>query len=381
MTRPQTHYLTVREEDGKVVLELRDTWRLASLEALAASVEGLCATRPVRNGKKVVLDGSRLEALDTAGAMTALSSVERCGGTLAEVSLTGFDDRHRRIAELVARRLGERGEIPLEPPRLDPLQRVGSVTLRGLRYFVRLVSFLGECLSGLASTMVRPATLRLKECAIQFERVCVDALGIVSLVMLLIGIVVAYLFAAQIEKYGANIFIVDGVSIAMARELSPIIVAIILAGRSGSAFAAQIGSMKLNEEVDAMRVLGLSPLRVLVLPRIVALVLAMPLLTFVGDVVGVLGGMVIADRYLDVSPATFTERLQFAFSTDHLFVGLSKAPVFALFIAVIGCLKGLTVENNTRSVGINTTATVVQSIVCVILLNAGFAVVFQELGI
>ena len=215
----------------------------------------------------------------------------------------------------------------------------------------------------------------------QLESGCIDAIPIVALVTFLIGIVISYLFGAQIEKYGGNIFIVDAAALAMCRELSPILVAIIVAGRSGSAFTAQIGTMKLNEEIDAMVTLGLSPMQVLVLPRVFALMLAMPLLVFVGDVVGICGSMLIADLRLGVTGVTFLERLQVVLPERAVYVGLGKAPVFAMFIAIIGCHLGMTVENNARSVGESTTATVVRSIVAVILLNAVFAIMFMEWGI
>jgi phospholipid/cholesterol/gamma-HCH transport system permease protein len=203
----------------------------------------------------------------------------------------------------------------------------------------------------------------------------------VALVTFLIGVVVAYLSAMQLQKYGANIFIVDGIGLTMARELSPVLVAIIVAGRSGSAFTAQIGAMKINEEIDALQALGLSPIHVLVLPRLIALILAMPLLTFVGDVIGIAGGALIANEMLGITPITFYERLQTVLPLKAYLVGLGKAPVFAAVIALIGCRMGFRVENTATSVGINTTSTVVQSIVSVILLDAAFAVIFQKLGI
>jgi phospholipid/cholesterol/gamma-HCH transport system permease protein len=221
----------------------------------------------------------------------------------------------------------------------------------------------------------------LKELFIQLEQCGLNAVPVVTLVMFLIGTVIAYLFAGQIEKYGANIFIVDGVTIAICRELSPVIVAIIVAGRSGSAFTAQLGTMKLNEEVDALFTLGLSRMRVLIIPRVTALFICLPILVAVGDLIGILGGIAVADFRLGVLPETFIQRMHEVLKIKHVMVGLIKAPIFAIFIAIIGCKMGLTVENNARSVGLNTTSTVVQSIVSVILLNAGFAVLFVELGI
>jgi len=209
----------------------------------------------------------------------------------------------------------------------------------------------------------------------------VNAIPVVALVTFLIGVVMAYMLGLQAEKYGANIFVVDGVALGMAREFSPLIVATIMAGRSGAAFTAQLGTMKLTEEIDAIRTLGLSPAQVLVVPRVLALVLVLPLLVFVGDIAGMAGAMLMANATLDIPPQAFIDRLQVALSPRHYVIGIAKAPVFALFIAVIGCRMGMSVSRDTRSIGINTTSTVVQGIVAVILLDAIFAVVFQELGL
>jgi phospholipid/cholesterol/gamma-HCH transport system permease protein len=229
--------------------------------------------------------------------------------------------------------------------------------------------------------VITPGSLRFKELFVQLEQVGLNAIPICALITFLIGIVIAYLTGVQLEYYGANIFIVDGVSIAMCRELSPILVAIVVAGRSGSAFTAQLGTMKLNEEIDALQVLGLSPVRVLVMPRIIALMVSLPLLVFFGDIFGILGGILVADFRLGVTGATFIQRIQAVLEMKHVIVGLIKAPVFAYFIAIIGCRMGLNVEKNAKSVGVSTTRTVVRSIVAVILLNAAFAVLLSELGI
>jgi len=221
----------------------------------------------------------------------------------------------------------------------------------------------------------------VKELTAQLEQVCLDAIPVVVLVTFLIGVVFAYLLGLQSEKYGANIYIVDGVGIGTCRELSPIIVAVIIAGRSGAAFTAQLGTMLLTEEIDAMRALGLAPMQVLVMPRLIALAVALPLLVFVGDVASIGGAMAVAGPMLDVTPTTFITRLHTALPVRHVVVGLGKAPVFALFIAVIGCYMGMNASRDTRSIGINTTSTVVQGIVAVILLDAFFAVFFNEVDI
>jgi phospholipid/cholesterol/gamma-HCH transport system permease protein len=194
----------------------------------------------------------------------------------------------------------------------------------------------------------------------------------------LVGMVFAHLLAIQIEKYGANIFIVDGVALAVARELAPLLTAILVAGRSGAAFTAQIGAMKVTEELDAISTLGLSPFHVLVLPRMLAIVVAMPLLTFFGDLLGLLGAALIAAQQLDITLFTFFSRLKDVLPLDSVLYGLYKAPVFAIAIALIACRNGFAVTRDARSVGERTTATVVQSLVAVILINALFAVLSQE---
>ncbi len=223
--------------------------------------------------------------------------------------------------------------------------------------------------------------LSAKKFSAQLEQFCIRAIPVPSLVTMLIGVVIAYLLGLQAEKYGANIFVVDGVAIGVTRELSPIIVAVIVAGRSGAAFTAQLGSMRLTEEIDAIRTLGLDPMQVVVVPRVLALVVALPLLVFIGDVMSIVGAMFVAGPMLDITPLTFIDRLREELQLKHVVVGLIKAPVFALFIAVIGCRMGLAVERDTRAVGVATTSTVVQSIVSVILLDAAFAVLFQQLDI
>jgi phospholipid/cholesterol/gamma-HCH transport system permease protein len=185
----------------------------------------------------------------------------------------------------------------------------------------------------------------------------------------------------QAQQYGATIFVVDGVGIAICRELSPILVAVIVAGRSGAAFTAQIGAMKVQEETDAISTLGLSPIQVLVIPRLVAIVVGLPLLVFVGDLAGIGGGIVISSLQLDISPTMFVNRLHAVLPMSAFVVGVAKAPVFAAFIATIACRMGMSVERDARSVGEHTTSTVVQSIVWVIVLDAVFAVVLQRLGI
>jgi len=271
--------------------------------------------------------------------------------------------------------------VPRPHRRPPALARLGAIAHAFWLQLSGHVSFLGFVLVELGRALADPRRLRWRELLTQMSRVCVSAVPVIALVTALIGLVFAYLLGLQAEQYGANIFVVDGVALGMTREFSPLIVATIVAGRSGASFAAQLGTMRLNEETDAIRVLGLSIAQVLVVPRVLALVLSLPLLVFVGDIAGLAGAALIADTMLDVTPATFVARLQEALAPRHAIIGLVKAPVFALLIAVIGCRMGMTGPRDTRTIGINTTSTVVQSIVGVILIDALFAVVLQEMGL
>ena len=227
------------------------------------------------------------------------------------------------------------------PPRaLSPVARVGKAAAGGADLLIGHVEFFGRTLAAIGRVLLRPRTLRVHELFAQLSQVGVTAIPVVVLVTFLIGVVMAYLLGIQAEKYGANIFVVDGVALGMTREFSPLIVATIMAGRSGAAFTAQLGTMKLTEEIDAIRTLGLDPAQVLVLPRVLALVITLPLLVFVGDVAGLAGAMMMAGTMLDIPPQAFVDRLQLALSPRHYVIGIVKAPVFALFIAVIGCRMG-----------------------------------------
>lgn len=372
-----SRWTTVRNESGSVVLGLEGDWTLVNLQAVHSSLEELA---PEVVTSVTVVDASALGALDTAGSMTLLRYLERGKRDLKSVTIRNFRPKNAEVLELARKSISEvHSEGHPETPKF--FVELGKATFDVFYAVESILRFVGLTFMELLRALVHPASLRLKELFVQVESCGLNAVPIVFLVNFLIGIVIAYLSGVQLEYYGANVFVVDGVGLAVVRELSPILVAIIVAGRSGSAFTAQIGSMKLNEEVDAIATLGLSPVRVLVMPRLLALIFVMPILVFVGDIAGILGGMLIADLRLGVTGATFVDRLRIALTMTHVFAGLAKAPFFAFFIATIGCRMGLEVENNARSVGLNTTATVVRSIVVVILLNAAFAVIYSELGI
>jgi phospholipid/cholesterol/gamma-HCH transport system permease protein len=376
----------IETEKSAAVMHLAGAWRLATLQPLALALADSIGQLPPHDGEgkdaatALVLDGQALEHIDTAGALLVLAALQDSGRDVAALELRDFDASHRRIVEAVRERLDDT-RVAAAPRASGTLARVGRATT-GLGVLLGgHIEFLGRTLAAAFHALSHPRALRLKELFAQLGQVGVQSIPVVALVTFLIGVVMAYMLGLQAEKYGANIFVVDGVALGITREFSPLIVATIMAGRSGAAFTAQLGTMKLTEEIDAIRTLGLDAMQVLVLPRVLALVITLPLLVFVGNVAGLAGSMLMAAGTLDISPQSFLDRLHIALSPRHYLIGLAKAPVFALFIAVIGCRMGLSVSRDTRSIGINTTSTVVQGIVAVILIDALFAVVLQAVNL
>lgn len=326
-----------------------------------------------------VLDGSGLTALDTGGAWKLLAAIAP-GGDPSQLELRHFSAQHLSILKLVTAHYSATQAAIVTRP-LGLLAQFGRGTLAVWHDVSGLVDFVGRLTVEWLALLRQPGQFRWRELGAQTQAVFVNAIPLAVAMLFLLGVVFAYLMGVQAQQYGANIFVVDGVAMAVTRELSPVIVAILVAGRSGAAITAQIGTMKVTEEIDAITTLGLSPWLVLVVPRLLALIVALPLLVFLGDVAGIIGGMVIAQHQLDISAQMFIERLNTVLETKYVWVGLGKAPVFAAFIGLIACRMGFAAQRDAKSVGDNTTSTVVQSIVSVIILNAIFAVVLDYLGI
>lgn len=261
------------------------------------------------------------------------------------------------------------------------LETVGRRSVAGAEQALALLSFVGETALAFAASVRHPARWRGRPILFNIRSAGFDALPIVGLLSFLLGVVVAYQGAEQLRRYGANIFVADLVGVSMLREFAPLITAIIIAGRSGSAYAAQIGTMAVTEEIDALRTLGIAPLELLVLPKLIALVIALPLLTVFADALGVFGGMLMARSQLGVGFPEFIDRFAEAVSLTTYFVGLAKAPVFAVIIVIVGCFQGLRTRGGADSVGRQTTRAVVQSIFLVIVADAMFSVAFSALDL
>jgi phospholipid/cholesterol/gamma-HCH transport system permease protein len=322
------------------------------------------------------LDVDGVGRMDTVGAWLVHRTARDHSATIANA-----DDGRAKLLEEVSEADNEEPPRPARDPAFVKLVAdTGEATKIALFSMVGLVGFFGEMMRAAGNVIRHPSRFPVHELVSRFEVVGVRALGIIGLMSFLIGIVIAQQGAVQLRQFGAEVFTINLVGRLTLRELGVLMTAIMVAGRSGSAFAAQLGTMKLTEEIDAMRTIGVSPQEALVLPRVVATVILMPLLGFYASVVAMIGGGLLSWVALDIPPTTFVQRIREVVPITDLYVGLVKAPVFGLIIAIAGCYQGLQVKGNAEEVGKRTTAAVVQAIFMVIVLDAFFAIFFEQIG-
>ncbi len=358
-------------------------WTALSLGTMEATIKTL-ADAP--DGSRVI-DAHGLTALDSAGAwvLHALLAQPRLDQGPGVAMPQGLSAAHSALLSRVSTRAAAHGaQATPTPPAVaadNAVSKLGRRSHEAALQALAVLALLGELAATLGASIRQPRRWRWRQVLFNVRTAGVDALPIVGLLAFLLGIVVAYQSADQLRQFGANIFIVDVVGLSMLREFAPMMTAIIVAGRSGSAYAAQIGTMAVTEEIDAMRTLGIEPLEVLVLPKVIALVIALPLLTFFADVTGVLGGMLMANLQLGVGIEEFSDRFTKAVSVTAYLVGIGKAPVFAVIIVVIGCFQGLQTRGGADSVGRQTTRAVVQSTFLVIVADAVFSIAFSALDL
>ena len=319
--------------------------------------------RNMARGVKVI-DMARLTRIDTAGAWF-LVDLQRSGATGDRtIALEGASEPQTQLLETVRRNLPPEDIATIKPSLLaDRLERIGRTV------------------GAMAAILVNPRRLRLTSLVHHCQEVGLNAVPIVALMAFLIGVVLAFQGSAQLRQFGAEVFVVDLIAISVLRELGILLTAIIVAGRSGSAFTAAIGSMKMREEIDAMRTLGLDPVTILVVPRVLALMLMLPALGFIADISGLVGGAIMSWIELGVSPAVFQSRLVSNTDVWHFGIGMIKAPFFALIIGIIGCYEGMMVGGDAESLGRLTSASVVLSIFMVIVMDALFSVFFAVVGV
>ena len=355
------------------------------------TIEQQIATIQVPTNASTTIQCSKILAMDTAGAWVLQKLVQRLKQQNNVVNLIGLmpnlqkllDSANVEIAsiEMVNTKQQENDAKSTLAFTPNIIEQIGKNTINALKQLTEALSFIGETAVAFAISMAQPKRIRWRPILFNIRSAGFDALPIVGLLSFLLGIVVAYQGADQLRQYGANIFVADLVGLSMLREFAPLMTAIIIAGRSGSAYAAQIGTMAVTEEIDAMRTLGISPQELLVLPKVIALIITMPLLTVFADVLGVFGGMLMARQQLDVSFVEFLDRFVKAVSPTAFMIGIGKAPVFAAIIAMVGCFQGFRTKGGADSVGRQTTRSVVQSIFLVIVADALFSVAFSMLDL
>jgi phospholipid/cholesterol/gamma-HCH transport system permease protein len=368
------------EEDGATILRAEGEW----LVVTAAELDRRLHNLDMPNDRRVMVDLSGVDRLDSAGAWLLLRTEHELEARGNQVELANLEARFAPLIEQVrSRGVAEPLPHPVPPHHtfVGFLARIGMVTEQLLHRVYQILGFTGLVTVTLLRLLRQPGRLRLVATFVQMERVGVDAMPIVGLLSFLIGVVMAYQGADQLRRFGAEIYTVNLLGISILRELGVLLSAIIIAGRSGSAFTAQIGTMQVNEEIDALRTLGLDPVEVLVLPRLLGLVLTLPLLVFFADFMGILGGGLMSWLVLDINIPNFLTQLQSAVTPTTLWVGVAKAPFFAAIIALVGCFEGLNVTRSAESVGQLTTQSVVESIFFVIVTDAAFSVVFSILKV
>ncbi|WP_255011049.1 ABC transporter permease [Roseovarius sp. M141] len=328
------------------------------------------------------IDIAQVRHMDTAGAWYIVDIQTRLAHGADDVPITGADEAQHQLLETVRRNMPPQDAAADKRRTLaDRLEGLGRKTAATGHTAVELTSFLGQVIAALGYMLLHPRRLRLTSLVHHMQEVGWNAIPIVALMSFLIGVVLAFQGSVQLRQFGAEVFVVDLIAIAVLRELGILLTSIVVAGRSGSAYTAAIGSMKMREEVDAMRTLGLDPIDILVVPRVLALVIMLPVLGLISDIAGLVGGAMMSWIELGVSPAVFQSRLVSNTDVWHFLVGMIKAPFFALIIGIIGCYEGLKVGGNAESLGRLTSTSVVLSIFMVIVADALFSVVFALVGI
>jgi phospholipid/cholesterol/gamma-HCH transport system permease protein len=362
----------------RLVLSAFGAWTAGNAGILEGLIEK--AVAKATRGAAVLVDMARVERLDTFGAWLLERLLRDCRNQGAEAEVVGLPDRFRDIVgeaqhvTLKASAAGGQGSLAAA------LSTIGRAMSHIGHDLLLTVNMLGAVATATLRALANPRAFRLTSMVNQLDLVGWRAVPIVLLITFLIGCIIAQQGIFHFRRFGADVYVVDMVGILVLREIGVLLVAIMVAGRSGSAYTAELGAMKMREEIDALRTMGLDPVNVLILPRILALVIAVPMLTFIGSMAALYGGGLVCWLYGGMNPDIFLSRLQESISLDHFEVGLLKAPFMALVIGVVACVQGLEVRGSTESLGLRTTSSVVKSIFMVIVLDGLFAIFFASIG-
>ncbi len=349
-------------------------WNLSHLLQLRTSLEKI--TKPHQG--EIIINGDAIATMDSAGAYLLIQWIASLEQSGVQYTLQHFSQAHEKLLRFIIQTSSK--EKKLKPPeKITFVEMVGQQTIEQLNEFHTYLTFIGQWTIELLYLFYKKGRIRYDEIAGVIYRNGYQALPIIALLSMMVGVVIAYQMGVQLRTYGANIFIVDFLGLSVLREFGPLLTAIMVAGRTGSAFTAQLGLMKINQEIDALDTMGVTPADILILPRIIGLFIALPLLTIWADIFGVLGGMMMATTMLNLTWYDCIHRFAHVIPLRALLIGFGKAPVFALIIASVGCFQGMTVQDSASSVGRNTTRSVVLAIFFIIVVDAIFSVIFSEM--
>ncbi len=326
--------------------------------------------------QKVIVDLSKVEFLDSAGALGLLQLENRAKAKSIPFQFVNVTDEAARIIGLINRKALTMKPLISEKRSGDLIERVGESSLKMFTDFVAVITFLGDLLTALVYSLLHPRSIRWEDVNFYMKRAGIEGLPIVGLISFLLGLIIAFMSSLQLKQFGANIYVASLVGVAMVSELGPIMTAIIVAGRSGSAFAAEIGTMKVNEEVDALITMGFDPTKFLAIPKVLAAMVSVPILTLYSDLFGIGGGLVVGVIGLDLTAYTYIQETMKVLSISSLIRSLIKSIVFAVLIAGIGCQRGFQVRGGAEAVGASTTSAVVAGIFLIIVIDSAFAIIF-----
>lgn len=364
------------EQEGEALkINLKNDWNYKLPAKIWKATQNLLSSNKFN---KIVLNFKDVKEFDYAAALFLKNTLQNARKSYELINLTPhaqkiFDSINSEVNPKIK-------QIINSKPRGNPLSQIGKNLTAFFAGFCAFLNFMGEFLVKFSNIFMLK-NIRVKEILAYFEDAGIKSVFIVCLTSFLIGIVLAYQGSSLLASFGATIIIVEMMGLLTLREIAPLIAAIIVAGRLASSFTAQIGVMKITEEIDAMKTMGFDPFKFLVLPRVIALIIAMPLIVFLADVSGILGEMVVMENYLNISFDSYLARFGQEVEIKHLYVGLFKAPFFGVVIAFIGCMRGFQIGGNTQSVGTYTTVSVVNAIFGVIMVDALFSIIFTQLGI
>jgi phospholipid/cholesterol/gamma-HCH transport system permease protein len=354
----------------------RGLWTLDNIVELSRQLDSTC------RAKKVIFDFNELVDFDTHGILLIIETIEKLQVQKCQVSKVGESKKFTALYEVCLTNFPKDIKLLVKYNLIsDFFYKTGKVAIESKKTIVSFFSFVGGFARAVGTLALKPTNIRFRATLYHVENSGLKALPIILLTSFLIGVVIAFQGAVQLEKFGANIFIVEMVVISVTRELAPLITAIVIAGRSASAYTAEIGVMKITEEIDAMKTMGFSVWNFLIIPRVFALMISLPLLVFFAGIVSIVGGMVVASLQLGISFEEFTLRMQESVEIKHVIIGLVKAPIFGWIIAVIGCFRGFQISSSTESVGKYTTISVVNAIFWVIAMNAIISVFLTQMGL